>query len=276
MILSLGVELTTPEEYHIIPVIMKFTALSNFISDMKVLYCMALKPVRGKTHAERLESFYVKQVDAYDRFRKRLLTGRDDLMRVMEPRDGETWVDMGCGTGANLAMMDQERLSGLKKVYLVDLTESMLRVARKRIEENGWTNVEVQCADATTWKPGDEKVDAVLFSYSLTMIPDWYAAVDQAYEILKPGGIVGVVDFYIARKYPGEKRMRQSFSTRWFWPMWFSLDNLFLSNDILPYLSRKFEEVTLIERADRIPFCPVFWKKMPRFVFVGRKKSTEE
>jgi hypothetical protein len=39
----------------------------------------------------------------------------------------------------------------------------------------------------------------------------------------------------------------------------------------LPYLSQKFEEALLIERADRMPYCPVFWKKMPRYVFVGRK-----
>ena len=102
------------------------------------------------------------------------------------------------------------------------------------------------------------------------------AAIDRAYEFLKPGGVVGVVDFYIARKFPSERRMRQSFSTRWFWPMWFSFDNLFLSNDILPYLSRKFEEVNLIEREDRLPFCPVFWKKMPRFIFVGRKPKAND
>ncbi|MGI6401269.1 MAG: class I SAM-dependent methyltransferase [Thermoguttaceae bacterium] len=250
--------------------------LSNFASDMKVLYCMAFKPVKGNTHAERLESFYSNQVAVYDRFRKRLLTGRDDLMHAMNPQKGDIWVDMGCGTGANLTMMDQSRLADLKKVYLVDLTDSMLKIARQRVAENNWHNVEVHCADATMWTPPEQQVDAVLFSYSLTMIPDWFAAIDKAYEILKPGGLVGVVDFYIARKFPCENRMRQSFSTRWFWPMWFSFDNLFLSYDILPYLSRKFEEVKLIERADRLPFCPVFWKKMPRFVFVGRKPVSDD
>ncbi len=249
---------------------MSSSRFANFLSDLKILYCMALLPVRGETDAERLEAFYVKQVDAYDRFRKRLLTGRDELMREMQPKEGEVWVDMGCGTGANVEFLG-EKLKDLKKVYLVDLTDSMLRVAKKRIETNGWTNVETRQDDATTWKPEDGPVDAILFSYSLTMIPDWFAAVDRAYEALKPGGLIGVVDFYIARKYPGKRRMRQSFSTRWFWPIWFSLDNLFLSYDILPYLSRKFEEVKLIERADRLPYCPVFWKKMPRFVFIGRK-----
>ena len=235
--------------------VMSASRLANFVSDLKILYCMALRPVRGDSDAERLESFYVKQVDAYDRFRKRLLTGRDELMRAMNPQEGEEWVDMGCGTGANVEFLG-DGLAKLKRLSLVDLTPSMLRIANKRIAENGWKNVVTRQDDATKWKPEDGPVDTILFSYSLA---------------LKPGGTIGVVDFYIARKYPGKKRMRQSFSTRWFWPIWFSLDNLFLSNDILPYLSYRFEEVSLIERADRLPYCPVFWKKMPRFVFVGRK-----
>lgn len=249
----------------------------NVFSDLKVLYCMTLKPIQGETHEERLESFYATQVDAYDHFRKRLLTGRDELMRAMNPQTHEIWVDMGCGTGANLTMMDPERLSRLKKVYLIDLTEAMLKIANRRIEENGWKNVETRHADATRWVPPEKQVDAVIFSYSLTMIPDWFAAIDQAFRILKPGGMIGVVDFYIARKYPGDRRMTQSFSTRWFWPIWFSFDNLYLSNDILPYLSRKFTDSSVVLRSDRLPFCPVFWKKMPRFIFIGRKPmvSTE-
>ena len=47
-----------------------------FFSDMKVLYHMLFKPVRGDNHAERMESFYGGQASAYDDFRKRLLKGR--------------------------------------------------------------------------------------------------------------------------------------------------------------------------------------------------------
>ncbi len=49
----------------------------SFLSDLKVLYHLALKPIRGKSHAERMENFYAGQADAYDDFRKRLLKGRE-------------------------------------------------------------------------------------------------------------------------------------------------------------------------------------------------------
>ena len=73
-----------------------------FISDMKVLYHMLVKPVRGDNHAERMESFYGGQAAAYDDFRKRLLKGREELWgAIPRPTEG-VWVDMGGGTGANI------------------------------------------------------------------------------------------------------------------------------------------------------------------------------
>jgi S-adenosylmethionine-diacylgycerolhomoserine-N-methlytransferase len=74
-------------------------------------------------------------------------------------------------------------------------------VARERIAANGWKNVEAVEADATTWRPREERVDFVTFSYSLTMIPDWFLAMDHAHKLLGTGGLIGIVDFYVSRKY---------------------------------------------------------------------------
>ncbi|MFM7741372.1 MAG: SAM-dependent methyltransferase, partial [Planctomycetota bacterium] len=71
-------------------------------SDLKILYHMAFKPVRGGSHAERLESFYGGQAKGYDDFRKRLLKGREELWKALPKPEGGVWVDMGGGTGANL------------------------------------------------------------------------------------------------------------------------------------------------------------------------------
>ena len=70
----------------------------GFTSDLKILYHLALKPVRGKDHAARMESFYSGQAEAYDDFRKRLLKGRQELWNLIQPPEGGTWIDMGGGT----------------------------------------------------------------------------------------------------------------------------------------------------------------------------------
>ena len=47
------------------------------------------------------------------------------------------------------------------------------------------------------------RFDAVLFSYSLSMIPGWRHAVDRARLQLAPGGVIAVVDFWDQRDLPG-------------------------------------------------------------------------
>ena len=51
--------------------------------DLRILYHMALRPIRGKNHAERMDNFYSGQATDYDDFRRRLLRGREDLWQKM-------------------------------------------------------------------------------------------------------------------------------------------------------------------------------------------------
>ena len=72
-------------------------------------------------------------------------------------------------------------------VYLVDLSPSLLDVARERFQRLGWKNVHVVCEDARTFTLGGKldatqalegevkhavKADFITMSYSLSMIPE--------------------------------------------------------------------------------------------------------
>jgi S-adenosylmethionine-diacylgycerolhomoserine-N-methlytransferase len=249
----------------------------SIYGDLRILYHMALRPIRGKNHAERMDNFYNGQAADYDDFRRRLLRGREDLWKYMlhcnitnVPHNNIVWMDMGGGTGSNLHCFGNA-IEQLHKVYVVDLAGSLLKIADQRIQDNGWTNVETAEADATTFKPKEGSVDVITFSYSLTMIPDWFAAIDHAWNVLKPGGRIGVVDFYVSRKYPTEHHARHSWMKRTFWPAWFACDNVFPSPDHVPYLHRKFKPVLFEERLTTIPWFPNPWFKMPYYLFVGEK-----
>jgi S-adenosylmethionine-diacylgycerolhomoserine-N-methlytransferase len=243
----------------------------SLAADLKVLYHLTLSPIRGRSHAERLESFYQGQAEHYDSFRKRLLQGREQLYQSLEVPRGGVWVEMGGGTGANLENLG-ERIKDLSKVYVVDLSKSLLEVARQRAEARGWTNLETVEADATAWMP-PAGADMVTFSYSLTMIPDWFAAIDQAHRILKPGGRIGVVDFYVSRKYAEAGHKRHPWFVRSFWPVWFGMDNVHPSADHVPYLHRRFAVEQFNEHLGRVPY--ILWPKMPYYQFVGRKEGGE-
>jgi len=240
----------------------------GFFSDLRTLYHLALRPIRGKDHAERMESFYSGQAKGYDDFRKRLLKGREELYQSIPIPENGVWVDMGGGTGSNLEFL-QDGLQRLKKIYVVDLASSLLKVSQQRFDERGWTNAEAIEADATNFRPPEGQADVVTFSYSLTMIPDWFAAIENAVTILKPGGLIGVVDFYVSRKYPAEGFKRHRWFTRTFWPTWFANDNVFPSPDHVPFLQRHFEPVLFHENRCKMPYMP--FVRMPYYQFVGRK-----
>ncbi|MCA9190874.1 MAG: class I SAM-dependent methyltransferase [Planctomycetales bacterium] len=238
------------------------------LQDLRILYHLALRPVRGKNHAERMESFYAGQADAYDDFRKRLLHGREQLFQAIEfPVDG-VWIDMGGGTGSNLEYIG-DRVAQLKSAYVVDLASSLLKVAQERFEKNGWTHVHAVEADATKWQPPNDQADVVTFSYSLTMIPDWFLAIENAIRMLKPGGLLGVVDFYVSRKHAGEITKQHPWSTRTFWPVWFANDNVFPSSEHLPFLKSHLETVWAAEQRSKVPYLPLI--RTPYYQFVGRK-----
>ena len=244
----------------------------RLVSDLRILYRLTCTRVRGGSHQERLEAFYRHQATGYDDFRKRLLHGREEMMRALEISAGGTLLDMGGGTGSNIEAL-ADRLPGLGAVTIVDLCPSLLETARKRIADRGWANVTTELADVTTFEPVGGLVDAITFSYSLTMIPDWFRALEQAYHLLRPGGRIGVVDFYVSRKWPAPGLRRHGGFTRTFWPTWFGFDNVYPSPDHLPWLQSRFETLRLDERAGRVPY--LLGMKAPYYIYLGQKKETD-
>ncbi|PHQ36933.1 class I SAM-dependent methyltransferase [Rhodopirellula bahusiensis] len=240
------------------------------LDDLKVLWHLLFRPVRGKTHGERLESFYEGQASHYDSFRAKLLHGRSELMSWVDFPDDGVWVDFGAGTGHNLFSVEEQSKS-LSEVHLVDLSQSLLKVASERIEDHELKNVTLHHADATKFELPENSVDVVTFSYSLTMIPDWFESVLIARRILKPGGTIAVTDFHVSRKHAASGRRQHGWLRRTFWSLWFASDNVYLSSDHLAMLNRQFETERCDERLGSVPYMPLI--KAPYYLFLGRKPA---
>lgn len=86
-------------------------------------------------------------------------------------------------------------------IYLVDLCEPLLEIARRRFAARGWTNIHVVHQDACAFSLPAQTVSLVTLSYSLSMIPSYHNLLDRIDRMLDPrDGLVGVADFYTARK----------------------------------------------------------------------------
>ena len=244
-----------------------------------VYYCF-LQPL-GKAgivdQAGRLDRFYQGQSDVYDKTRGTLLRGRERMLRLvaadLAARSTNTnrkpiWIDVGGGTGWNVEQMDQYMsLDGFERIYLVDLCQPLLEVARKRLAR--FPNVVVVHGDATVLEIGVDQVDVVTMSYSLSMIPPYFKVVDRVLEILSPGGIVGVVDFFTSNKEESELGRQGNLINRLFWRSWFEFDHVDLNPARRDYLSHKFECVKSASfRNDMVLSWAV---SIPYYVYLGRK-----
>jgi S-adenosylmethionine-diacylgycerolhomoserine-N-methlytransferase len=232
--------------------------------DAQVLLRLVRGQPRNGSHAQRLQAFYGPQAEHYDAFRERLLHGRDELMDLLAPEPGTEAVELGAGTGRNLGFLG-ERLAGLRNIDLVDLCPALLEQARRRTL--GLPNVRVVEADAATYRPAGQ-VELVYFSYSLTMIPDWGGALRNALSMLKPGGRLGVVDFYVSEAYPPPGLARHNAFSRWFWPRWFGHDGVHPNPAHLTSLRQLLPDHELREVLAPVPYLPGV--QVPYFIFVGR------
>lgn len=245
--------------------------LAMLLSDSMVLLHL-LRGQRGKLgengHAERLQRFYAPQASRYDDFRDRLLHGREELVARLAPPPGSTVVELGGGTGRNIEFLGARMLS-LERVEIVDVCPALLSQAGERCAR--WPEVAraVQ-ADAATYVP-ERPADCVFFSYSLTMMPDWRAALANALRMLRPGGLLGVVDFYVSGPAPATGHVRHHPLERWFWQKWFAHDGVHLSVEHLDALEQCTDPVHRGEHKGDIPWLPAL--KAPYYVFVGRKPA---
>jgi len=94
--------------------------------------------------------------------------------------------------------------------------------------------------------------------------------------MLRDGGRIGVVDFYVSRKYPSKNLIGQSlhfhiWPIRTFWQLWFGMDNVFLNPDHLPYMMSHFTPETTREKLANVPYIPLL--KVPYYIFIGTKQS---
>lgn len=227
-------------------------------ADIQVLWRLARGQPRAGEHAERLERFYAPQAERYDAFRARLLHGREDLIQALEIPDGARVVELGCGTGANLALLEPQRLAS---VQMVDLCPSLLAVARRRAE--ALPRLEVIEADATTWRPA-QPADRVFISYALTMMPNWRAVLGNAQAMLAPGGRLGVVDFHLPAQ-------GNAFGNG-FWKTWFGHDGVKLSYQHPRALKSLFPAHRYSERRGAVPYLPLL--RAPYYLFVGNKPDS--
>ncbi|KAB1192281.1 methyltransferase domain-containing protein [Haloferax sp. MBLA0076] len=138
------------------------------------------------------QSFYTRWATLYDAIARRtpgVGSVRTDAADALGLDTGDTVVEMGCGTGANLPYL-ADRVGPEGTVVGVDFAPGVLDVARDRMA--AYPNVHLVRADAT--RPPITDVDAVLATFVSGMFADPADVVSSWADLVGPGGRLCLVD----------------------------------------------------------------------------------
>lgn len=126
----------------------------------------------------------------------RLLVDRAGL------RPGERVLDLGCGTG-NVLFPAAGAVGATGTVVGIDLSRTMVDVARVAVRERGLGHVTVEVMDGESPVYPAGSFDAVLSNVSVTLFPDGARALGRYRELLRPGGrLVFTTPVFTADGFP--------------------------------------------------------------------------
>ncbi len=145
-----------------------------------------------------VEEAYARWAPVYDlAFTVVMAPGRRAAVAAAQRRGGLV-LDVGVGTGLELPMFNAD-----VKLVGVDLSEPMLRRAKKRVARKNLIQVAGLCVmDATRLAFASEHFDSVVAPYVLTVVPDPAATLDELARVVKVGGEIVLVNHVGAESGP--------------------------------------------------------------------------
>jgi ubiquinone/menaquinone biosynthesis C-methylase UbiE len=145
---------------------------------------------------------YRSQAGDYDQRTDAFRLWRELLVQQLPIRRGDTVLDVGCGTGLCLPLL-QHKVGRTGAIIGIDASEEMLQVAADRIAAHGWDNVRLIAAPVATAQI-DATADAAVFCAVHDVLQS-RAALGNVFDHLRPGAPVAAA----GGKWPAP----------WMWPL---------------------------------------------------------
>lgn len=208
-----------------------------------------------------MDRMYRLQRYIYDFTRKYYLLGRDRLLKEMQIQQGESVLEVGCGTARNLIILAKRHPNA--NLFGLDASTAMLETARSKVDAAGADNISLITALADDFSFDgtfglEDPFDKIFFSYSISMIPRWRQSVDNALANLKPGGTLYFVDFHDQKALPTPFRRLLTW--------WLNTFHVRFWEELIPYFSE-------LENQGRIDLALASHRRGYAFIATLRKNA---
>jgi SAM-dependent methyltransferase len=130
----------------------------------------------------------------YERISEHLTIAHDHLVRAVEPRPGERWLDVATGTG-EIAVEAAKRGAG---VTGIDIAPRLIESARARARTAG-VDVALEVGDAERLPYPDAEFDVVVSAFGVMFAPDHRAVASELARVTRPGGRLALLNWHPSR-----------------------------------------------------------------------------
>jgi len=115
----------------------------------------------------------------------------DAMAAILKGRHFETFIDLGTGTGRILELFSENFTNGIG----IDMNREMLTFARSNLDKSDLRHCHVRQGDLYNLPYDNDIADVVVIHQVLHFLDDPQNAIVEAGRILKPGGLLLIVDF---------------------------------------------------------------------------------
>jgi phosphatidylethanolamine/phosphatidyl-N-methylethanolamine N-methyltransferase len=135
---------------------------------------------------------YEKLASVYDYvFGPTLHAGRLQALQRMAIGPGDRILEVGVGTGINLALYPRDC-----KITGIDLSDSMLEKAHERVAKNGLRDVRLLQMDASALTFPEDSFDIVYAPYLVSVVPDPVQVAREMRRVCRRGGRIIILNHF--------------------------------------------------------------------------------
>ncbi|WP_028986657.1 demethylmenaquinone methyltransferase [Thermicanus aegyptius] len=182
--------------------------------------------IQGKEKEQYVHHVFETIAERYDLMNTLLSFGvhkywRNVTMKKMGVKEGDTALDVACGTG-DWTIALAKKTKNPEGIYGLDFSRQMLKVAGRKLNREGLGKVNLVYGSALELPFQENRFDYATIGFALRNVPDIGRALQEMLRVVKPGG--KIVSLELSKPV---------------WPL-FRMVYFFYFNHILPFLGKIF------------------------------------